>query len=117
MRRHLVGTVGLFCALAAASALVGARTRLAPADEYFGPTGMSPLEITNRIHDAEIRGESYRGLITTQAAIEDWTRKYPGDPWIAPREYRISRLFVRLHSQAGNAEAARCRAFIRAHFR
>jgi hypothetical protein len=79
---------------------------------------MSPLEITNRIRDAERgRGESYRGLMTTQAAIEDWTRKYPADPWIAPREYRIARLFARLHSGAGDREAAHCRAFLRAHFR
>jgi hypothetical protein len=78
---------------------------------------MSPLEITNRIHDAEIRGPSYRGLLATQAAIEDWTRKYPADPWIAPREYRISRLFDRLRSRQGRAEAAHCRAFMRLHFR
>ncbi len=77
---------------------------------------MSPLEITNRIHDAEIRGPSYGMLVLTQAAIEDWTQKYPRDPWIAPREYRMSRLFERLHSRTGQAEAARCRAFLRAHF-
>jgi hypothetical protein len=107
----------MFCAFVAVSAgSIAARSRLAPADEYFGPTGMSPLEITNRIHDAEIRGGSYRGLMTTQAAIEDWTRKYPADPWIAPREYRMSRLFWLLHSHAGNAEAAHCRAFLRVYF-
>lgn len=93
-----------------------AHSRLAPADEYFGPTNMSPIEITNRINDAERRGGSYRGLITTQSAIEDWTRKYPGDPWIPSREYRMSHLFARLHSSAGNAEAADCRSFMRAHF-
>lgn len=94
----------------------GARSRLAPADEYFGPTKMSPLEITNRIHDAEIRGGSYRGLMSTQAAIEDWASKYPADPWIAPREYRMTLLFQRLHSPDGSAEAVRCRAFLRRHF-
>jgi len=117
MSRRWIGILGAFCALACVSAVAQARTRLAPADEYFGPAGMSPLEITNRIHDAEIRGGSYRGLMTTQAAIEDWTRKYPDDPWIAPREYRIVRLFVRLHSHAGDAEAARCRTFLHAYFR
>lgn len=94
-----------------------ARTRLAPADEYFGPTKMSPLEITNRIRDAERgRGESYRGLMSTQAAIEDWTSKYPADPWIAPREDRIARLFAQLHSNDGNREASHCRDFLRSHF-
>jgi hypothetical protein len=89
---------------------------LAPADEYFGPTKMSPLEITNRINDAERHGASYRGLMTTQTAIEDWTHKYPGDPWIPQREYRMSHLFAHLHSHDGNAEAAHCRTFMRQHF-
>ena len=117
MRRHWASVVGMvFVVLASCAGGADARSRLAPADEYFGPTGMSPLEITNRIHDAEVRGGSYRGLMTTQAAIEDWTRKYPADPWIAPREYRVSHLFSQLHSHAGDAEAAHCRAFLREHF-
>ena len=115
--RRLVSVVSLAVWIAAATAGTVARSRLAPADEYFGPTGMSPLEITNRIHDAEIRGGSYRGLMTTQAALEDWARKYPADPWIPPREYRLSRLFIKLHSQAGDSEAARCRTLLRERFR
>ena len=91
-------------------------SQLAPADEYFGRAKMSPLEITNRVRDAEVRGESYQGLMNTQSAIEDWTRKYPADPWIPSREYRMSNLFVRLHSHDGDAEAAHCRAFLQAHF-
>ncbi|HLX26199.1 MAG TPA: hypothetical protein VKR05_04345 [Candidatus Cybelea sp.] len=105
------------CCSVAGVSTAAARLRLAPADEYFGPTKMSPLEITNRIHDAEIRGASYPGLISTQAAIEDWTHKYPADPWIAPREYRMSRLFQSLHSREGSTEAAHCRAFLHSHFR
>jgi hypothetical protein len=89
---------------------------MAPADEYFGPTKMSPLEITNRIHDAQRGRASYGGLMSTQGAIEDWTRKYPGDPWIPSREYQMSHLFAGLHSHAGNAEAAHCRSFERQHF-
>ncbi len=77
---------------------------------------MSPLEITNRIGDAERRGSTYGGLMSTQSAIEDWTRKYPDDPWIPQREYRISHLFARLHSRGGDAEAALCRSFMRVHF-
>jgi hypothetical protein len=92
------------------------RSRLAPADEYFGRANLSPIEITNRIGNAERRGSSYRALMTTQTAIEDWTRKYPADPWIPPREYRMSHLFARLHSRDGNAEAAWCRAYLQVHF-
>ena len=116
MFARLLPLTGLCAALVAPAAAARAHSRLAPADEYFGPTGMSPLEITNRIRDAEIRGGSFRGLLSTQAAIEDWTRKYPGDPWIAPREYRLARLFDHLHSREGASEAAHCRAFLRVHF-
>ncbi|HZV76507.1 MAG TPA: hypothetical protein VFF63_01965, partial [Candidatus Babeliales bacterium] len=114
------GRVGLPIALLSGLLLVAAtaesRSRLAPADEYFGRFRMSPLEITNRINDAERRGASYRGLVNTQDAIEDWTAKYPDDPWIASREYRMSRLFAHLRSADGNAEAGHCRAFLREHF-
>ena len=89
---------------------------LAPADETFGRTRISPLEITQRIKDAERHGASYRGLMSLQGAIEDWTRRYPSDPWIAPREYRMSLLFAHLHSTVGNEEAASCRDFLQAHF-
>ncbi|HVN69546.1 MAG TPA: hypothetical protein VMU38_07865 [Candidatus Binatia bacterium] len=104
-------SLALSCILGA-----GARSQSAPADEYFGRAQMSPLEITNRIGDAERRGASYNRLMTTQAAIEDWVRKYPADPWIPQREYRMSHLFARLHSRSGDAEAARCRTLLRADF-
>jgi hypothetical protein len=115
------GTAGLTAMVAPGLILLctanaAAHPRLAPADEYFGRAKMSPLEITNRIRDAERRGGSYRGLMSTQSAIEDWAAKYPGDPWIPPREYRISRLFASLHSRDGYAEADHCRSFLRAHF-
>jgi hypothetical protein len=114
--RHSAGFIFAALLVLVCSTSAAARTRLAPADEYFG-RGMSPLEITNRIRDAERRrSASYRGLMATQTALEDWTAKYPLDPWIAPREYRLSRLFASLRSHDGNAEAARCRAFLRAHF-
>ena len=109
--------VGLaICLLLSPSVKAEARSRLAPADEYFGRAKLSPIEITNRIGNAERRGSGYGALMTTQAAIEDWTRKYPSDLWIPPREYRMSHLFARLHSRDGNAEAAWCRAYLRVHF-
>lgn len=116
---HQRGERGLLlgCVLVAVSATsAAAHSRLAPADEYFGRLKMSVLEVTNRINDARRGGATYVGLLNTQGAIEDWARKYPGDPWIPAREYRMSQLFASLHSQAGNAEAARCRTFLRLHF-
>jgi hypothetical protein len=114
---RLVGVVLVCCLTTPIAVSAQPLLGLAPADEYFGPTKMSPLEITNRIRDAERRGATYRGLLATQAAIEDWTRKYPRDPWIAPREYRISRLFAHLRSHVGATEAAHCQSFLRTHFR
>jgi hypothetical protein len=108
--------IGLLWGLAVLALAAQGHSTMAPADEYFGPTKMSPLEITNRIHDAQRRGASYGGLMSTQGAIEDWTRKYPGDPWIPSREYAMSHLFAGLRSHAGNAEAAHCRTFEREHF-
>jgi hypothetical protein len=117
MRRRVGLVVGLLAWLLLSHPVSAeSRTRLAPADEYFGRANLSPIEITNRIANAERRGSSYGALMTTQAAIEDWTRKYPGDPWIPPREYRMSHLFARLHSRDGKAEAAWCRAYLQVHF-
>lgn len=98
------------------TATVPGPPRLAPLDEYFGRAQMSPIEITNRIHNAERRGASYDSLLNVQDAIEDWVRLYPADPWIPAREYRMSHLFVRLHSRSGTSEAARCRALLHADF-
>jgi hypothetical protein len=114
--RQRLAAAGLAWGLVLPALSAQGHSRMAPADEYFGPTKMSPLEITNRIHDAQRRGASYGGLMSTQGAIEDWTHKYPGDPWIPSREYQMSHLFAGLHSHAGNAEAAHCRTFERQHF-
>ncbi len=98
------------------------RLTLVPSDEefsfeaFFGLCFRCAARSRLRIRDAERRGASFLGLMATQTAIEDWTAKYPLDPWIAPREYRLSRLFAGLRSHDGNAEAARCRVFLRAHF-
>jgi hypothetical protein len=101
-------------ALAPTGAL--ADTKLAPADEYFGHMKMSPIEITNRITDSERGSASYNWLSLTQNAIEDWTHKYPADPWIPSREYRLAELFVTLHTPAGDAAAAHCRNFLHRYF-
>lgn len=113
----------LFCAFVCGAVLASAvaasadpTPRLAPADEYFGPARMSVLEITNRINDAERGAPTYPGLATMQAAIEDWAAKYPADPWIAPREFRVWKLFSALHTPDGDAGAAECQDFIQEHF-
>lgn len=109
--------LALCCVLAAACAAgASAHTKLAPADEYFGHMKMSPLEITNHISDGERRQAGYSLLTLTQNAIEDWTSKYPGDPWIPSREFRITELFLSMHSHAGYLAALHCRSFFHHHF-
>lgn len=93
------------------------KQREAPADEYFGRFKMSILEITNRIKDAERGSPGYGGLLNTQAALEDWAHKYPADPWLPSREFRLWRLFSGFHSPDADAEAQHCRSFFHSHWR
>ncbi|MGH7727419.1 MAG: hypothetical protein ACREM2_01330 [Vulcanimicrobiaceae bacterium] len=98
-------------ALAIACALSGsasARSRLAPADEYFGPYHESPLEITNRVHDNELHGARLGDLEYAQAGLVDWSRKYPRDPWVSDRERRLEKQFLRIRTHRAYADAHRC---------
>jgi hypothetical protein len=97
-------------------ASVHADSTLAPADEYFGPMKMSPLEITNRINDAERTGPTLSLLLLTQAAIEDWTKQYPHDTWIPEREYRLARLFAQMGTRQAESMATWCHTFLQQHF-
>jgi hypothetical protein len=77
----------------------------APADEYFGRTGWSVLEIRNRIqymerqNDTELLG-SQNALDTMndlQEAIADWHTQYPQDPWVPGLLSRLVRCYARIH--------------------
>lgn len=93
-----IATALLIAATLCANA--SARARLAPADEYFGRTKMSVLEIRNRIHDLERRQDASvphdAGL--TEDAIRDWQRKYPGDPWLPKDIASLARIYSRYHA-------------------
>jgi hypothetical protein len=77
---------------------------------------MSPIEITNRISDAERTGPTLSMLLMTQAAIEDWTQKYPQDNWIPEREYRLALLFAEMGTEQAHAMATWCHTFLQQHF-
>jgi len=96
----------MFCAflctvlLASSLAAVSARTRLAPADEYFGHSKMSILEMNNRLRDGTFRAKHrarardvLRDALRTEDAMLDWTRKYPRDPWVAHYWWRLASLY------------------------
>jgi hypothetical protein len=75
----------------------------APADEYFGPYKESILEIRNRLMsferdtDWDLR-RHIRGIDNVELAIEDWSAKYPRDPWIPGFSHRLARVYVRAHA-------------------
>ncbi|MFN2528972.1 MAG: hypothetical protein ABR584_09690 [Candidatus Baltobacteraceae bacterium] len=81
-----------------------AASRVAPADEYFGHLKMSILGIRNQLRDLETRsawrGENRRALLGKATFIEDamaeWSRKYPGDPWLPGFRHRLQRCYVRI---------------------
>lgn len=83
----------------------------APADEYFGPFKESVLEIRNRLFAFE-RDTAWdlrrhlRAIDNVEVAIEDWHRKYPGDPWIPAFSHRMMRVYECAH-------AGRCRGWRR----
>ena len=75
-----------------------AGTRMAPADEYFGPLHQSILEIRNRLTAFEnLSGDDLArnvvGIDNVEVAIEDWYRQYPADPWLAGFMDRTQRLY------------------------
>jgi hypothetical protein len=103
---------GLLCAALFASCFGAAmaHSRLAPADEYFGRSKMSILEINNRIRDCAFRanhgvrpsrllGDAQR----TQDAMDDWSRKYPGDPWLSHYWWRLAKLYALMPSATAHA--------------
>ncbi|GAC1503830.1 MAG: hypothetical protein NVS1B14_09420 [Vulcanimicrobiaceae bacterium] len=81
-----------------------ASSRVAPADEYFGRLKMSILGIRNQLRTLEMRAayrsESKRALMGQASFIEDamseWSRKYPGDPWIPGFRHRLNMVYVRI---------------------
>jgi len=97
------------------------RPAVAPADEYFGPTKMSVLGIRNTIQDTQIRASGdpdhqmirYWGALSlTQRALADWAVRYPHDTWIPRNALLMARLFDHMHTAAGDAAAASCRAIL-----
>ncbi len=80
----------------------------APADEYFGPSAQSVLEIQNRLNDYDkqdtrdmLDPATTTSLNHLEIAILEWQHKYPRDPWL-PRT--ISHL-MREYWRAGQASS------------
>jgi hypothetical protein len=111
-------------ALAAALAIVVApilapaqtvSSGLAPADEYFGASSESVLEIRNRLtvveskSDADARAtDGVSAIDYFEEAVVDWQRKYPGDHWVINALARM----VHCYARAGAATSERATAVL-----
>jgi hypothetical protein len=86
-----------------------AKSKVAPADEYFGKLKMSILGIRNTIHDVqaniEIDQGRWTGLVNkcdfTEDAVHDWEHKYPKDTWLAKTLLSLERMYAKLDSDEG----------------
>jgi hypothetical protein len=81
----------------------------APADEYFGPSQQSVLEIRNRLNDYDQRDpgamldpEVTSSLDHLEGAILDWQHKYPGDPWLPEAMSHLMREYWRAGQASGD---------------
>ena len=104
--------IGILLSLAGASCYADsqARSKVAPADEYFGRMKMSILEIGNRLRDISMRAERQAApagslmhdTTMTEDAIHDWEHKYPADPWLAGDVAKL----IHIYSEVPIAPAA-----------
>jgi hypothetical protein len=93
---------------------------LAPAVEYFGPLKMSVLGIRNEIHDLAIRYDVRADIghalakqimgtaLMTEASLNDWQKKYPGDDQLARDVYLLQHLYAKIDFDDARAKAKYC---------
>ncbi len=115
-----------------AAAVVGIRSAAsssafsdsAPADEYFGPFGMSPLSIRltiDRLADGYVkRYKSDPDIIHEAVDIENalylWRYKYPNDPWLAPTAFHLEQLYQAVQTPEAHYRATALLHYIAANF-
>jgi hypothetical protein len=95
-------------------------SKLAPADEYFGPMKMSILGIKNEIRDLTVRYEPYadgdhhlsKSIMTiallTEASLADFEKRYPNDNQLARDVYFLQKLYAKIDSDDARAKAKYC---------
>jgi len=105
-------------------AVAAKRSRLAPADEYFGHMKISVIEIGNRLKDVTLKIEAkrldeaaaYGNLKYTLDAMQDWTKKYPGDTWGPRSMFALERLYAHFSSPAARNRAVHEQKLLVAYF-
>ena len=109
-------------ALLAATALIAATS--APADQYFGELKMSALRIRYEIVQVRDRYETHKLLpeeaehllVLTEDAFDDWTRRYPGDQWIASTGYGMAKVYQELPGTDAQRRAVALFVFVKTRF-
>jgi hypothetical protein len=95
------------------SALPRIAAHAAPADSYFGRTKLSALGIRNEI---ALLARRYRertaadaGLVhdatIAQAALDEWQRRFPKDPWVTPTLFHLEQLYAEIQTSDARARA------------
>lgn len=124
MGRSIALTMLAMLLFAAPFACVQARSRLAPADEYFGHLQMSILGIRNELN--RIRGrvdgdnahaDRQLGLCANvEDAIEDFGSKYPHDTWLSGMTVDLEYIYAHMHSTTAHDRAEHLLAWVHDRF-
>src|SRR5450755_2359975 len=85
----------------------------APADVYFGSSGMSPISIRTTIgflgrqyHWRTISDRDLlRKALVTEDALRRWRTKYPKDPWLAPTFFHLEQLYQAVQTEEARKHA------------
>ncbi len=96
------------------------KSKVAPADEYFGRLKMSVLGIGNVIKDMRLRVEAdadktptiFGSLAMVEDALRDWERKYPRDTWIAKDLFALEVTYLRASGDRAHDLAIKTEAWL-----
>jgi hypothetical protein len=109
---------------AAAQSTPAQIARAAPADEYFGPLGLSVIGIQNSITQTGTRldrigldnGDALRSVRLVEQSIRDWETRYPGDVWLPKTVLALHRVYRRIASVEAGERAIDCAAWLLAKY-
>lgn len=96
------------------------KSKVAPADEYFGRLKMSVLGISNVIKDMRLRVESdadksptiFGSLTMVEDALRDWEQKYPHDSWIAKDLFALEVTYLKASGDRARVLAIKTEAWL-----
>ncbi|MDQ6822875.1 MAG: hypothetical protein M3Z07_00030 [Candidatus Eremiobacteraeota bacterium] len=125
MRRFMITTLIMSGVIASCYAPAAARTRVAPADEYFGRMKMSILGVGNSLRDLAAKAERQAArpenlthdAMLAEDAVHDWEAKYPRDPWLAKDVAKLVHIYSEVGSDSGRARMHACLNWLEHRYR